>query len=171
MAPARVDARQLAAWYRSKRIADGRSPVPVEQLAEMFISEGRAEKVAGDLAFVQAMLETGWLRFSARMPPEHNNFSGIGAVDTGTSSAAFPTARIGVRAQIQHLRVYADRGATPARLANPLVDPRFHLVRPGVAPSWRQFGNGVWATDPLYASKIERLYNELLAHAGVPSGK
>ena len=113
------------------------------------------------------MLETGWLRFSARMPPEHNNFSGIGAVDGGTSSAAFRSPRIGARAQIHHLRAYADPTVTAARLANPLESPRFHLVNPkGRAPRWNQFGNGNWATDPLYAAKILNLYDQLLRHAG-----
>jgi hypothetical protein len=169
MGPARVNAAQLAAWFRSKRIADARPPVPVEDLARMFIEEGRAEGVRGDVAFVQAMVETGWLRFSERVPPSLNNFSGLGAVDGGTTANAFPSARIGVRAQIQHLRAYADPSVTPSRLANPLVSPRFDLVRPkGKAPLWSQFGGGNWATDPDYAGKIDRLYDQLCVHAGVP---
>jgi hypothetical protein len=101
------------------------------------------------------------------MPPEHNNFSGIGAVDTGTSSAAFATPQIGVRAQIQHLRAYADPTVTVARLATPLESPRFSLVNPkGRAPLWNQFGNGNWATDPDYAAKILNLYDQLLRSAG-----
>jgi flagellum-specific peptidoglycan hydrolase FlgJ len=168
MGSARVTAAQIAAWYDSKNIQGARSPIPVAELAQLFLQEGRMEGVAGDLAFVQAMLETGWLRFSTRMPPEHNNFSGIGAVDGGSSSAAFPSPRIGVRAQIQHLRAYADPTVTVARLANPLESPRFHLVSPkGKAPTWNQFGNGNWATDPQYAAKILNLYDQLLRHARV----
>lgn len=167
MGASRVTAEQLAAWYASKNIQGAQSPVPVAELARLFIEEGAAEGVAGDLAFVQAMLETGWLRFSARMPPANNNFSGIGAVDNGTGSAAFATPRIGVRAQIQHLRAYADPTVTVANLANPLESPRFGLVNPkGKAPLWRQFGNGNWATDPQYAGKILTLYDALLRHAG-----
>src|SRR5690606_1392167 len=115
-------------------------------------------------AFTQAMLETGWLRFSPRMPKEDNNVAGTGAVDDGTGSAKFPTARTGVRAQIQHLRAYADKGVTKAELAHALVDPRFDLVSPkGKAPNWNNFGNGIWATDPGYAAKIKSLYDSLLA--------
>ena len=73
-------------------------------------------------------------------------------------AATFPDARTGVRAQIQHLRAYADATATTCAqppLHNPCVDPRFNLVSPkGKAPTWNQFGNGKWATDPTYASKI-----------------
>lgn len=167
MGAARVSPEQIAAWYASKNIQGARSPIPVIDLARLFVDEGRAEGVAGDLAFVQAMLETGWLRFSARMPPENNNFSGIGAVDNGTGSAAFRSPQIGVRAQIQHLRAYADPTVTVARLANPLESPRFDLVNPkGKAPLWNQFGNGNWATDPDYAAKILNLYDQLLRSTG-----
>ncbi len=160
----RATAADLAAWFHSKG-SGGSATVPVEALAEMFIEEGVAENVAGDLAFVQAMVETGWLRFSARMPEHRNNFSGLGAVDGGSSAAAFPDARTGVRAQIQHLRAYADPWVTPADLSNPLVDPRFHVVARGTAPTWAHFGNGNWATDPGYASKIHRLHDDLLSFA------
>jgi hypothetical protein len=159
-----AEAADMAAWFHSKG-SGGSATVPVEALAEMFVEEGAAENVASDLAFVQAMVETGWLRFSARMPAHHNNFSGIGATDRGSSSAVFPDARTGVRAQIQHLRAYADPWVTPADLANPLVDPRFDMVARGSAPTWAHFGNGNWASDPGYASKIHRLHDELLSFA------
>ncbi len=164
MGGSQATASQMASWFYSKG-SGGFASVPVEQLAQHFIDEGAAEGVAGDLAFVQAMVETGWLRFSNRMPWYNNNFSGIGAVDGGSGSAAFPSAQIGVRAQIQHLLAYADPSANVSGLHNPLVDPRFTLVTPGIAPSWNHFGNGVWATDPSYSSKILSLHNELLAWA------
>lgn len=160
----RVTAGQMAGWFHTKS-SGGSATTPVEWLAYFFLTEGEAEGVAGDVAFVQAMVETGWLRFSARMPRESNNFSGIGAVDGGTGAAWFPTAQVGVRAQIQHLKAYADPSAHPATLANPLVDPRFHLVAKGIAPTWEGFGNGVWASDRGYSSKISRLYSELLSYA------
>ena len=164
MGATRVTAADAAAWFHTKG-SGGSATVPVEALAQMFIEEGAAENVAGDLAFVQAMVETGWLRFSARMPRHHNNFSGIGAVEGGSSSAVFGDARTGVRAQIQHLRAYADAWVTPADLAHPLVDPRFHLVARGSAPTWAHFGNGKWATDPHYSGKIHRLHDELVSFA------
>ena len=164
MGSSKVNASQMAGWFNSKASGGG-ATVPVEVLAQQFLNEGEAEGVAGDVAFVQAMIETGWLRFSARMPVHHNNFSGIGAVDSGSSSAAFHSAEVGVRAQIQHLRAYADSSANVFTLNRPLVDPRFHLVNKGVAPSWGHFGNGNWATDPGYAFKVHSLYAELQAWA------
>jgi len=164
MGTSNVTAAQMAGWFNSKGTG-GSATVPVEQLAQNFLDEGTAEGVAGDLAFVQAMLETGLLRFSARMPRQNNNFSGIGAVDNGSGSAAFPTAELGVRAQIQHLRAYADPTVNVFTLNRPLVDPRFDLVGKGVAPGWGDFGGGVWASDPGYSSRIHQLYDGLLAWA------
>lgn len=164
MGTSNVTAAEMAGWFHSKGTG-GSATVPVQQLAQHFLDEGAAEGVAGDLAFVQAMLETGWLRFSARMPRHHNNFSGIGAVDSGSSSAAFPSAELGVRAQIQHLRAYADPSVNVFTLHRPLIDPRFDLVDKGTAPGWGDFGRGVWATDPGYSARIHQLYDSLLAWA------
>jgi hypothetical protein len=174
MGPPRLTAGQLVAWF------NGRQPrpsgaygatVPVETLAQYFIEEGAAEGVAGDVAFVQSVLETGWFRFSPTVPGWMNNFAGIGATDTNPAPAVFPDAPTGVRAQIQHLRAYADPGAYACSvppLANPCVDPRFALVVPkGRATTWNQMGNGNWATDPAYASKILTLYAEAKAFNGV----
>jgi hypothetical protein len=162
----RVTAAQMAAWFAEHEPSGSRhrASVSIQRLAELYIEEGRAEGVAGDIAFVQGILETGWFRWpSGQVTPEHNNFAGIGACDGGTCTVArFPSARIGVRAQIQHLRAYADPTVTEARLANPLVSPRFHLVSPkGRAPYWEQFGGGNWATDPAYGEKILRRYASL----------
>jgi hypothetical protein len=170
MGAARVSAAQLAAWV------NGRVPqpagtyaatVPVSDLAVFYIEEGAAEGVAGDVAFAQSVLETGWFRFGGVVPASFNNFAGIGATDTDPSPARFPDARTGVRAQIQHLRAYADPSAvtcTVPPLANPCVDPRFALVVPkGKARNWDDMGNGNWSTASTYASSILRLYEEARA--------
>ena len=175
MGPSALSASQLTAWF------SGRSPQPggaygatveVATLAQYYVEEGAAEGVAGDVAFVQGILETGWYRFGGSVPGWKNNFAGIGATDTNPAPAAFPDARTGVRAQIQHLRAYGDPGASVCAvppLHNPCVDPRFALVAPkGKAPTWNQMGNGNWATSQTYASSILRLYNEARAFNGLP---
>ena len=167
MGSAKVSAADLASWFRSKGKVS-KATVSIDVLAGYFIAEGAAEGVAGDLAFAQSIVETGYFGFSSRVPASNNNFSGLGAVDGGTGAAAFPDARTGVRAQIQHLRAYADPTVTTAKLASPLVDPRFSLVAPkGKAPTWDQFGGGIWASDPTYASKVLGIYQQILDHAGV----
>lgn len=161
MAAPKVTAADLAGWYASTGKVS-KATVPIKELAHLFIDEGDDEGVAGDIAFAQSIVETGYFNFSARVPPSYNNFSGLGAVDGGTNAASFPDARTGVRAQIQHLRAYADPTVTEAKLHHPLVDPRFDLVTPkGKAPTWEQFGNGIWATDPNYASKVLGVYGQI----------
>ena len=167
MGASRLTAAQIVAWF------NGRTPrpsgvyaatVPVETLAQLYIEEGAAENVTGDVAFMQAIVETGWFRFSGSVPAWTNNFSGMGATDTNPQPLVFPDARTGVRAQIQHLRAYGDPGAyacTVPPLHNPCVDPRFDLVVPkGKAPTWNQMGNGNWATSSTYATTILTLYTE-----------
>lgn len=169
MGRSRVTAAQLAGWFRSKG-KTSKATVSIDVLAGYFVTEGNAEGVAGDLAFAQSIVETGYFAFSSRVLPSYNNFSGLGAVDGGTGAAAFSTAQLGVRAQIQHLRAYADPTVTTAKLANPVIDPRFSLVAPkGKAPTWEQFGNGIWATDPGYAAKVINIHDQILAYAGVSS--
>lgn len=170
MASARLTAAQLVAWFDNRQPRPSgvyAATVPVETLAAYFINEGAAEGVTGDVAFMQSIVETGWFRFRGSIPAALNNFAGIGATSSSPSPARFPTARIGVRAQIQHLRAYADRTAvscTTPPLNNPCVDPRFHLVNPkGKAPSWNHLGNGNWASARTYASSILSLYVEALA--------
>ncbi len=164
----RVTAADLAGWFRSKG-RTSRATVSIDVLAGHFISEGAEEGVAGDLAFAQSIVETGYFNFSTRILPSYNNFSGLGAVDGGSGGATFATAELGVRAQIQHLRAYADPTVTIAKLAHPVIDPRFSLVAPkGKAPTWNQFGNGMWATDPGYAAKVLGIYQQILDFADAP---
>jgi hypothetical protein len=174
MAASRLSATELVAWFNGRQPRPGgvyAATVPVETLAQFFVEEGWAEGVTGDVAFVQGMVETGWFRFDGSVPAWKNNFAGIGATDTNPNPATFPDARTGVRAQIQHLRAYADPGAyacTMPPLNNPCVDPRFDLVVPkGKAPTWNQMGNGNWATASTYATSILNLFDEALQFNGL----
>ncbi len=163
-----LSVEQITAWYASTGILS-RSPVPVAEIAARFVDEGAAHGVRGDIAFAQAMLETGNLRYGGIVRPSDLNFSGLGACDSCPRGLAFPSAELGVRAQIQHLYAYAAPTADPLALARPLADIRFTLVRPyGRAPVWEAMGGGNWATDPLYAGKVLRIWRSMLAHAGVP---
>jgi hypothetical protein len=166
MAPARVTADEIVAWYRARTPVAYRATTSLRNLARFFIEEGGDERVTGDVAFIQSVVETGWFGFSGRVPPEANNYAGIGATDDTQDYARFRSPRIGVRAQIQHLRAYADPTVTESNLAHPLESPRFHLVKPkGKAPNWEDMGGGNWATDPDYARKILGLRDDLLRHA------
>jgi hypothetical protein len=170
MGPSRLTGAQLADWFarRTPRPAgEYAATVPIEALTRFFVEEGRAEGVAGDVAFVQSVVETGWFRFTGTIPASYNNFAGIGATGTRAARARFPDARTGVRAQIQHLRAYADPAASACSappLRNPCVDPRFHLVLPkGKAPTWNLLGGGNWAAARSYGASIIVLYLEARA--------
>lgn len=169
MGPATLRLDQIVAWFESHAPAGYAALVPLPDLAGLFLEEGHREGVRGDVAFMQAIVETGWFRWpSGSVRPEFNNFGGLGATDVNPNANRFPDARTGVRAHIQHLRRYADPTATtPSALHAPLVDARFDLVTPaGKAPLWNQFGFGIWASsrrvNPSYAESILSLFADAL---------
>jgi Mannosyl-glycoprotein endo-beta-N-acetylglucosaminidase len=171
-----LTAGEIVTWYRSTsstpRLSGGTS---IDELVEMFLQEGLAENVRGDLAFAQAFIETGGFRAGGR----ENNFSGLGACDGCVGQREFPTALDGVRAQVQHLRNYADRRSRAADLTHP-PSPYWYGRDPatavrnfdtffakGWAPTWQMMGRGNWATDPNYSSKVIGVYNRMIAAKGI----
>jgi hypothetical protein len=164
---------QLGAWYRSTGANPQLAPgTTIDDITNLFVIEGNAEHVRGDLAFAQAIIETGGFSVAAG-----NNYSGIGVCDSCTGGYAFVSPIEGVRAQIQLLRNYADpdsRASNLASVPSPSLygtDPRkaaslydsFFLK--GHAPLWNQMGNGNWATDPTYSGKVINLFAQMVAFA------
>ena len=135
----------------------------IEKFCQIYVEEAKAEGIKVEVAFMQAMVETGWLKFGGSVQISQYNFAGIGALDGGAQGATFKTVREGVRAQIQHLKAYANEKS----LNNTQVDPRFHLVKRGSAKYVEWLGqkenpNGYgWATAEDYGYKILRLIKEL----------
>ena len=127
------DAWDQAGYSYPSALAAGGAPT-IRDFASIVYDEAVAEGVSPELVFVQAMKETGWLRFGGDVSVSQYNFSGIGAVGGGATGASFQDVRTGIRAQVQHLRAYADSSVTTASLANAVVDPRFTYVRKGAAP-------------------------------------
>jgi hypothetical protein len=173
MGDAWLTADQIAGWYASTGAVPKLSPgTTVSDLAQLYLVEGAAEHVRGDLAFAQAIVETGSFSVAAG-----NNFSGIGVCDSCRGGYAFPTPIEGVRAQIQLLRNYADPDSKAATLANPpspaLYGPDVQksstlydtFFLKGKAPLWNVMGNGNWATDPKYAGKVIGVFVQMLAYA------
>ena len=168
MGKAQVTAQQMALFCRSKNSTPQLTSCSLEQLAEMFIEEGEAEGVRGDVAFAQSLHETGYFKFGGIVLPTQNNYAGIGALNGNATgqAASFPDPRTGVRAQIQHLKAYASTEA----LVNECVDPRFSLVARGVAPyvEWlgaadNPQGRG-WAVPGAgYGASIVKLLGQIMA--------
>ena len=168
MGEAKATAQQMALFCRSKNPAPQLTSCSLEQLAEMFIEEGKAEGVRGDVAFAQSLHETGYFKFGGIVLPSQNNYAGIGALNGNATgqAASFPDPRTGVQAQIQHLKAYASTEA----LVNECVDPRFSLVARGVAPyvEWlgaadNPQGRG-WAVPGAgYGTNIVKLLGQIMA--------
>lgn len=168
MGQSRLTGDQIASWFAKQKITPAIT-IPIADLARIFVDEGNAQNIRGDIAFAQSILETGWFRYEGSMvKPADNNYSGLGACDSCSRGNIYPTPADGVRAQIQHLWAYADPNADPARTARPLTDVRFTYVRPyGKAPTWEAMGNGNWATGGGYTEKILALYASMLRHNGL----
>ncbi len=129
-----VTAEQMAAYYNARatypEFYQNSDAPDITTFCQIYIEECVAEGVNPEVAFSQAMLETGFLRFGGQVDISQYNFAGIGAVDGGASGASFPDVRTGIRAQVQHLKAYA----CDAALNQVCVDPRFNLVQRGIAP-------------------------------------
>lgn len=139
-------------------------------LAAIYLEEGEKEGIRGDVAFAQSCLETGNWRFGGDVKPEQNNYCGMGATGGGVAGNSFETPRLGIRAQIQHLKAYANTEP----LSGDLIDPRFAYVKRGCAPyvEWLGIqenpeGRG-WASGADYGAKILKILAAILATAVEP---
>jgi hypothetical protein len=153
----RLNAEDLAGWFEAGPYQP-ETTTPIIDYATWFIQEGRAEGIRGDIAFAQAVLETGG--FANTDSVVANNFSGIGHYDNVPLGFIFPSPRAGVRAQIQLLKGYAVKKPS---YANPLVDKRLRGPA-GCCQTWGDLTT-VWATDPTYGPKVMLIYTSLVEYA------
>ena len=131
-----------------------------ETVIAAIIDESYAEGVNHDIAFIQMCQTTNFLRYGGLLTKNMNNFGGIGAVSIDNPGEYFGTIQEGVRAQIQHLKVYASREP----LKKKKVDPRYDRIIEGglQASSEDIYGlTGKWAADPKYGDKLYNLLVEL----------
>jgi hypothetical protein len=172
MGPTILTGAQMAGWWHTQDYTFRVPGMTIESLAQLFVEEGQAEHVRGDFAFAQAIIETGGFRASP-----NNNFAGLGWCDSCSTGRRFPTARDGIRAQVQHLKNYADSTSRASGLAYP-PSPYWYGSNPdtarrnfdtffakGWAPTWNDMGKGNWATDRAYSGKVLRVYASMVAYA------
>ena len=133
---------------------------PLQTFCQIFYDEAVAEGIDPGVVFAQAMKETGFLRFGGDVKIEQYNFCGLGATGGGAAGQAFGSVRLGVRAQVQHLKAYASQ----EDLKNAVVDPRFQYVTRGCATfveylgiQENPWGKG-WATASNYGYSIVNDY-------------
>ena len=164
MGTAVATAAQMKTYIQGK---NPQVPQSVLDMIPLYLSEGQAEGVRGDIAFAQSCLETGNFTFSgSAVTLDQNNFCGMGVTSNGLKGNSFDTPQLGIRAQIQHLKAYASKEA----LVNGCVDPRFSLVARGSAQYVEWLGasdnpNGKgWAVPGKgYGSKIVALLGQIMA--------
>lgn len=157
-------AAQMQAYLRAVNPTVAQS---VLDMIPLYLSEGQAEGIRGDIAFAQSCLETGNFTFTgSAVTLEQNNFCGLGVVQNGVTGAIFETPQLGIRAQIQHLKAYANTEP----LQNECVDPRFSLVSRGNAPTVQYLGiqenpkKYGWASGMHYGTKIMNILNYILSY-------
>lgn len=135
----------------------------INQFAQIVYEEAIAEGVKPEVVFTQCMKETAFLKYGGEVNPNQYNFAGIGATGL-VHGATFENVRMGIRAQVQHLKAYGSLD----KLINQCVDPRFNLVSRGSAKyvEWlgkkeNPTGSG-WATSKNYGHDIVNMINVLL---------
>lgn len=141
------------------------NPEALEQfpnIAKLYLEEAAVEGVNPEVAFAQALLETGFFRFGGNLKPSQNNFGGLGTPGEIGQSAIFPSARLGVRAHIQHLKAYANQEP----LVQDVVDPRFGFVARGSA-SRVELLSRRWSADPQYGDKLLAILRQLYESANL----
>ena len=135
----------------------------IRTYCQIFKEEAESEGVKVEVAFTQAMLETGYLKFGGDVKPNQYNFAGIGATGNGNPGNSFGDVRTGIRAQIQHLKCYASTDSL--NLAK--VDPRWNNNLRGKAkyveylsiPN-NPYGTG-WAASATYGKDLLKLITNL----------
>lgn len=177
-----VTTAQMTAYYNAsgkKYPAAVYKPLGAANITEfcnIIQEEAKAEGVKAEVVFAQICNETGFLQFGGDVKPQQCNFAGIGATGGGVSGLSFPNVRIGIRAQVQHLKAYASKDA----LKQACVDPRFKYVKRGCAPfvEWLAIAsnpntifneNGQiiagygWAANPAYGTLLLKIIKEVKA--------
>ena len=141
--------------YPSEALKKG-GATTLRDFCQIYYEECAAEGIKAEVAFVQAMLETGFLKYGGDVKIEQFNFAGLGATGNGEPGNSFSDVRTGIRAHVQHLKCYANNEP----LNNPRVDPRWSDSLRGKAAyvGWLSIkhnpsGTG-WASDANYGTKL-----------------
>ena len=136
--------------------------VSAEEIVRIYYEEAGREGIRPDVAFCQALKETGFFRYGGDVIPEQNNFCGLGTTGGGVRGEFFATPQLGVRAHIQHLLAYSST----RRPTMPVVDPRYGLVREAYGSrtlgKWQDL-NGRWAVPGrFYGQEILSMLRDIL---------
>ncbi len=154
-----LDQATIRKWWGTR--GNARLNCPVDQLIGWYLSEGADQGIRGDVAFAQAIIETGHF---TNNDTTINNFAGIGHGNNSPSGFDFGDPQTGVRAHIQHLfMVVNGPGAT---LAHPKVGPS----APYQASTWSGL-DGHWAVPGVgYGNTIVSVWSSMASGVAPASG-
>ena len=139
-----VATQEQCVRYLLKHNPNPKLNVTPQELVSYYYEEGSRTGIRPDIAFAQALKETGYFRYGGTVIPAQNNYCGLGTTSATVQGAYFATPRLGVKAHIQHLLAYAS--VEPPQ--DNIVDPRYDLVRQSYGSNtltqWKDL-NGRWA--------------------------
>ena len=139
-----VATQEQCVRYLLKHNPNPKLNVSPQELVSYDYEEGSRTGIRPDIAFAQALKETGYFRYGGTVIPAQNNYCGLGTTSATVQGAYFATPRLGVKAHIQHLLAYAS--VEPPQ--DNIVDPRYELVRRSYGSNtltqWKDL-NGRWA--------------------------
>lgn len=169
MGSSQTSPEKMARFYQNN------SPIPfpsfyanhgldLNKFCQLYYDVANSEGVRAEIAFCQAIHETGWLKFNGNVDIEQLNFGGLGATGNGVKGNSFSSVREGILAQIQHLKAYASI----QNLNNACVDPRYKYVDKGSATYVEWLGiqenpkHKGWASSKGYGDDLKNLVYKLL---------
>ena len=139
-----VATQEQCVRYLLKHNPNPKLNVSPQELVSYYYEEGSRTGIRPDIAFAQALKETGYFRYGGTVIPAQNNYCGLGTTSATVQGAYFATPRLGVKAHIQHLLAYAS--VEPPQ--DNIVDPRYELVRRSYGSNtltqWKDL-DGRWA--------------------------
>ena len=139
-----VATQEQCVRYLLKHNPNPKLNVSPQELVSYYYEEGSRTGIRPDIAFAQALKETGYFRYGGTVIPAQNNYCGLGTTSATVQGAYFAIPRLGVKAHIQHLLAYAS--VEPPQ--DNIVDPRYELVRRSYGSNtltqWKDL-NGRWA--------------------------
>ncbi len=149
---------QMKAYYKARGVTypssvySKKGASTIDKFVKIVYEEAEDEGIRPEVVFAQICRETSFLQFGGQVKAKQCNFAGLGVTGGDTSGETFDNVRQGVRAQVQHLKAYANTES----LAHSKVDPRFDFVKRGSAQYVEWLGiqenpNGSgWASEENY---------------------
>ena len=154
--------QQQCVRYLTKNNPNPDLNVSAEEIVAYYYEEGMREGIRPDVAFAQALKETGFFRYGGTVTPDQNNYCGLGTTSATIKGNYFADPKIGVRAHIQHLLAYTST----RRPSTEIVDPRYNIVRQAYGSNtlkkWYDL-NGRWAVPGRsYGQEILSMFRDII---------